>query len=1030
MKISRKTWLAGTSLAVALAGVSAPRAIAQGPGGEAADIVTVTGSLIARDGNLVETSPVTSVGAEAFDIQGTLRVEDLINNLPQAFAAQGQNIANGASGTASINLRGLGSSRTLTLMNGRRLPYGSTNIYAPDVNFIPAALVQRVDVLTGGASATYGADAVAGVVNFVLDTGFDGFRIDVNGAFFQHNNDNPIQSLLSEFSAVNPDQFDVPTGNTTGGGSFDATAIWGGELDGGRGSFQSYLGYQHTEPLLQGEYDYGQCALGLRNSGQEFSCVGSPTNAVTNLLDLDTDYFFPNGSQWARVDPATGEFIDRDFVSDTFNFNPFNHYQRPNERFTGGVFVEYNLSDRSQVYSEFQFMSNRTNAQIAPSGVFGYGVGGDAGGINCDNPFLSAQQVDFLCREFPDGSFDADDDGNPRIDGLPDRIGYLPDGIVPNVLLLRRNVEGGPRNEDIRHTTFRGVLGVRGDFGASPFDYDVYAQYANTHRTDVYNNDLSIRRLSRALYAVDDGSGNVVCNINADTDPSNDDPACVPYDILSGAGPDPAAVEYIVSPLHSEGNTEQWVISALITGDLKRYGFRSPYSRDGIAVAVGTEYREDYLDRRPDANYQAGDGAGQGGPRLPLRGRLYVVDIFGEMNVPLLQGQPFAELLGFDAAYRFSTYENFNASSYKIGADWAPTNDIRFRGSYQRAVRAPNIFELFAEQQIGLFDLTAGENGLFDPCASDGTTEPAATQEQCARTGVTTDQYGNIADNPAGQFNTLTGGNPELEPETSDTLTLGAVFTPTLIRGDMTISVDYFDISVTDFVGTVPQGLSLDQCLDTGDPFFCSLINRGVGGTLWAGQTGFITATNLNTGELSTSGVDINASWGFDLSPRTGGVDLSLIGTWLNDLVTQPLPSSGADQIYDCAGLYAAPCGIPNPEWRHQARLTWISPSDFSLSLTWRHIGEVTVAQASDQAALADSFAAVNQTLGAQNYFDIAGIYPVNDTVTLRAGINNVLDNDPPLSTVVGTGFGNGNTFPQVYDAMGRYLFFGAQFDF
>ncbi|NRA29638.1 MAG: TonB-dependent receptor [Parvularculaceae bacterium] len=1019
MKLTKKSnWLLQSSLLAAVAATALPAAALAQDDEDEGDVIRVTGSLIQRDGNLVETSPVTTVSAEAFDIEGTLRVEDLINNLPQAFAAQGANLANGSTGTASINLRGLGASRTLTLMNGRRMPYGSVNVYAPDVNFIPAALVKQVDVLTGGASATYGADAVAGVVNFILDDEFEGFRIDANGSFFQHNNDNDIQSLLEEFAAGNPDQYAVPNGSTTGGGAFDITAIWGGSFDGGKGSFQAYAGYQHVEELLQADYDYSQCALGTRNDGTEFTCAGSSTNQFSNLLELDSGYAFPNGSVWARVDPAAGEFVDRNFVSDTFNFNPFNHFQRPNERYSAGFFVNYEVNDKLEVYSEFQFMDNRTNSQIAPSGVFGLGVSGSNGGINCDNPFLSAQQVDFLCGEIADGALDTDDDGNPVFDMMPDRAALAADGVAP-VLILRRNVEGGERNQDIRHTTFRGTIGARGQIGDSAFDYDIYAMYSNTHRIDVYNNDLSIQNIQRALYAVDDGNGGVACRVNVDDDPSNNDPNCVPYDIFSGAAPDPAAVNYIVSPLNRDGDTKQWVLSALVTGDLTEYGFKSPYSTDGAAVAFGIEYREDFVESNPDRGFQTGDGAGQGGPTNPIQGRVDVLDVFAELNLPLMQGQPWAEILGVDAAYRFSSYENFETNSYKFGADWAPTTDVRFRGSYQRAVRAPNIFDLFTVQGIGLFDLSVGSNGIFDPCA--GTT-PAATAAQCANTGVTAAQYGNIADNPAGQFNNLTGGNPDLDPETSDTFTIGAVITPSFLPG-LTVSLDYFDITVEDFIDTVPEELALNNCLNTGDDFFCSLVNRGNGGTLWANQTGFITATNVNTGELATSGLDVNASYEMELGEGLGDLRFNFVGTWLEKLEITPLPG---EDSFDCAGFYGGQCTTIErpaaPEWRHQFRTTWTTPIDLSLNATWRFVDGVE--------AFGANVAPINSELDSQNYLDVSAIYPVNDMITLRAGINNILDNDPPLSSIVGTAPGNGNTFPQIYDSFGRFVFFGAQIDF
>jgi|TARA_R110001583_G_scaffold112612_1_gene262009 outer membrane receptor protein involved in Fe transport len=984
-------------------------AVTEAGGEEEASVqqtIVVTGSLIPQSGNLVETSPVTSLSSADFDVRGVVRAEDMINSLPQAFGAQGSNLANGATGTSSVDLRGLGATRTLTLLNGRRLPYGSLNTAAPDINFIPSALVKKVDILTGGASATYGSDAVSGVVNFMLDTDFEGVRIEGNYSFYQHDNSNSyIQGILSDFAAGNPSQYTVPEGSTSDGETVDLTAAFGGKLDNGRGHVMGYVSYQNTKEVLQANRDYSQCALSTANGGEDFTCAGSSTNQFTNILDLGGN--LPTDAEiWARVDPLTDQFVERTFDSDTFNYNPYNHYQRPNERYSFGTFANYDINEYVNAYAEMMFMDNRTNSQIAPSGVFGYGVAGENGGINCDNPFLSAQQVDFICT---DRGASGDD-----IAGLGD------------VLFLRRNVEGGNRNNDIRHTTYRGVLGFQGTIGDTPWGYDVSAVYANVHRSEVYNNDLSISKMSKALYAVDDGEGNIVCAVNADADPNNDDAACAPYDIFSGAGPSDAALAYIVNPLFRDGDVKQTVVTAKTFADLADYGLVSPMAEEGVKVAFGVEYRRDSLDSNPDGNFQSGDGAGQGGSTNPISGSQEVYDYFAEVNAPLIEGYEGIESLGIDLAYRRSNYDAVSSDAYKIGLEYAPVEDIRFRGSFQRAVRAANIFELFATQSIGLFDLTQASNGNYDPCSGN---TPAATAAQCANTGVTAAQYGSIADNPAGQFNTLTGGNPNLEPESSDTYTLGFVATPSMVPG-LTFSVDYFDITVEDLVDTVDQNQALNSCLTTGSDFFCSLITRGNGGTLWAGQSGYITATNINTGELSTSGVDFLASYSLDLDAR-GGLDFDYVGTWLQSLETKPLPTSGAEDIYDCVGLYGGSCGASNPEYRHKASITWSAPSGaVSVTGTWRYYDFVKVVGSSDQAALSGSFAAINKKLDAQNYLDLSGNWMATDTISLRAGINNIMDEEPPLSSIVGTAPGNGNTYPQVYDAFGRYIFLGATLDF
>jgi len=964
--------------------------------------VVVTGSLIPQSGNLTATSPVTELGAEQFDIRGTLRAEDLINTLPQAFGAQGSALANGGTGTASINLRGLGSERTLVLMNGRRLPYGSLNISAPDINSIPTQLVKRVDVLTGGASATYGSDAISGVVNFVMNDDFEGFQIDANYSFYQHNNDGELQGLLEEYAARNPSQYRVPDGSTIDGEGVDITLMAGGDFDNGRGHATAFAAYQNVNEVLQGDRDYSQCALGTRNGGTEFSCAGSATNQFTNLQDV-----FGNITPTGVSATDNGTFRPYNGATDTFNFNPYNHYQRPNQKYTFGTFLNYEITDNIEAYGEFMFVENETNSQIAPSGVFGYGVAGGNGGVNCNNPFLSAQQASYIgCdTRAPDAVVGADPEGL--------------NGPAEYLIALRRNVEGGPRNNDIRHQTFRNVIGIRGDLEDTSIGYDLYASFSKVVRSEVYNNDLSIAKLTNALYAVPDGNGGVACNINVDADPTNNDPNCAPYDIFSPAGPSQAALDYVVSPLNRNGDVTQTVISGKMFGSFGDYGLVSPMAVDAPGWALGAEYRRDTIDSNPDANFQSGDGAGQGGPTQAIAGAQNVVDIFAELDIPLVQEKPGVYDLNLDMAYRKSFYDEVDSDAYKVGLQYAPTADIMFRGSFQRAVRAANIFELFSPAGLTLFDPSDG-----DPCAGPN---PIFTQAQCANTGLDPAQYGSTSlTNPAGQYNILTGGNPDLDPEESDTYTIGAVFTPTFLDG-LTVSLDYFSIEVEGYISTVPPETAINQCAQSGDAFFCSLINRGAGGTLWASNTGYFIATNVNTGSLETTGFDLQANYSYDAgSAGVFGIDYA--GTYLDSLEVQSLPDASVTPPFDCVGLYAGRCQSnfgngANPEYRHKASLSW-TPTDGKMSITgtWRHYSEVELD--------ATSPAPINATLDAQDYLDLSASYQLLDNTGIRFGVNNVTDEDPPLSSVVGTAPGNGNTYPQVYDALGRYVFFGATVDF
>ena len=252
------------------------------------------------------------------------------------------------------------------------------------------------------------------------------------------------------------------------------------------------------------------------------------------------------------------------------------------------------------------------------------------------------------------------------------------------------------------------------------------------------------------------------------------------------------------------------------------------------------------------------------------------------------------------------------------------------------------------------------------------------------------------------------------------------MFTPSFVDG-LTVSLDYFSIEVEGYISTVPAETSINQCALTGDQFFCSLINRGTGGTLWANPTGFFIATNVNTGSLETTGFDLQANYTYDAG-STGVFSFDYVGTYLDSLEVQSLPDASVTPPFDCVGLYGGRCQSnfgngANPEYRHKASATWM-PLDGKLSVTgtWRHFSEVDLDAANP--------APINATFEAQDYFDLSSSYQLLDNTRIRFGVNNVTDEDPPLSSVVGTAPGNGNTYPQVYDALGRYIFMGATVDF
>ncbi|MEF9930217.1 MAG: TonB-dependent receptor [Massilia sp.] len=914
--------------------------------------VEVTGSRIAT-ANLESISPVTVVNAKDIKLEGVRSVESLLNNLPQVFADQGGSVSNGSTGTATVNLRNFGADRTLVLVNGRRLPAGSPRNPAADLNQIPVGLVKRVEVLTGGAGAIYGSDAVAGVVNFIMDDNFQGVQIDSNYQFYNHQ-----QNGGPAADAATRRNFQLPGDKSADAKVKDISLTMGGNFADGRGNAVVFLGYKKEDPLLQSERDFTACSLGGSTTGDTFNCGGSGTSFPGRFLV---------GTRSFTVADANGGVRPYIGANDAYNFGPLNYFRRPSERYTFSSFTHYDINDKTRVYGEASFHDDSTVAQIAPSGLFGLDASG-ANAITFENPLLS--------------------------NAWRQTLGLNAPGDTADLVIFRRNVEGGGRRDDLNHTSYRGVVGVKGDVGN--WKYDVFAQVGKVRYAETYFNDFSVARSARALDVVPGANGAPVCRSTL----NGIDPNCVPYNIWSLGGITKEALTYLQTPGFQRGSTSQTVQGVNLSTDLGEYGLKLPTSTEGIGLALGWEHRTEKLSLDNDAAFESGDLAGQGGPTKNVSGQFSVRDYYAETRIPILQKQPFADQLNVTASYRKSDYSTGQkTSSYGAGIEWAPIKEAKFRFSYQRAARAANVVELYTPAGLGLYDMSS------DPCAGE---TPTATLAQCARTGVTAAQYGNIVDSPAQQYNQITGGNTNLAPEESDSYTLGLVLTPTR---NTSVTIDAFDMKVNGIIGGLPATTSLESCLATGDPTFCSLITRDRLGTLWALETAQIVATNQNLGMASTKGIDLGANWNTKLG-AWGSLNLSLMGTYLKEFKQQDLP--GGD-TRDCAGLHGPTCGVPLPKWRHKVRAVWGTPwNGVELGATWRYVRGVDLDTESEPA---------DASLGARNYLDLVGSWQINRNFTLRAGMNNALDKDPPLSGVVAAVYGNGNTYPQVYDAMGRHIF-------
>ncbi len=1012
-------------------------AAAAQPAAQEGQEVVITGSRIPAP-NLTAVSPVTVLNSQDVRLQGVTRTEDLINSLPQAFAGQGGNLANGASGTATVDLRGLGANRTLVLINGRRLVPGDPALPTPDINVVPASIVSRVEVLTGGASSVYGSDAVSGVVNFVMDTDLEGVRVDAQYSFYQHNN----RDRSGIGAALDARGFGYPRGNVADGGTYDLSVALGAGFDDGRGHVVAYATYRQLEAVTQGRRDYSACASQARTPAQAaanppggfpgaplFFCGGSATSANGTVFAID-------GGTSTTLQIGPNRTLIGGFTP--YNFAPTNFFQRPDERYTFGAFARYEISPALQPYLEVMFMNDRTLAQIAPSGNFG-----NTFTINCGspaaptvnspgvgNPLLSAQQRGILCdtENLIDTSGQAvgTAGGTDIVQVLIDPNTGLP-YVQGQAQILRRNVEGGGRVSDIEHTNFRTVVGMRGDL-SDVWSYDMYYQFAQTNFALTYQNDFSVTRLGRALDVVDNPNTpgvDPVCRSALD----GTDPSCVPWDIWATGQVTPAMLAYLQTPGFQRGNVQQTVASASLTGNLGSWGLQFPWANSGVGIAVGVEYRKEHLELQTDVAFQtlpSSDLAGQGAPTLPVQGDFDVREAFAELRIPIIEDS-FIYNLSLEAGYRYSDY-NFGGRSvstdtYKIGVDLSIVRDIRFRAAYNRAVRAPNIQELFAPQRVAL-------NGNGDPCAG---AAPQASLAACQAMGVSNVQYGTIQPNPAGQYNGLIGGNPNLEPEVADSYTVGVVLRPSFIPR-LAITVDWFRIKIDQPIQPVGQDVILATCAATLDPTFCGLVQRDQFGSLWRTGAGFVRDLNINIGEFETRGIDVGVSYSMEIGSM-GGLSFNLVGTWLDELVTD----NGVSEPYNCAGLYGPICTIPNPEWRHKFRVTYSHPSGLGLSAQWRHFSGVDVENSSNQATLTQAFAPFNASIPAQNYFDLTLTARIGDHYNFRLGVNNILDREPPI---IGANGGNtiinscaavvcsGNTFPNVYDAMGRYIFAGVTLNF
>jgi iron complex outermembrane receptor protein len=963
--------------------------------------IVVTGSRIASP-NQVSTSPIQVISAQSIQVSGKTDISDIISQLPQNFTNDlGQDLGNGTSGltaaggVATADLRGLGPSRTLVLIDGRRLGVGSPNTAiaepAPDLDQIPVGLVERVEVVTGGASAAYGSDAIAGVVNFIMKKNYEGFQIDGQmGENWHDNNDTFMQGLVRQFG------YTPPTGTAEDGRNRTFAMLMGTNYADGKGNITAFLSYRHADPVYSSQRDFGACQLGPTQD------TNGNINGVTCIGSSNSNWFEPTaGSNANTIYSVSGHsFVPQGSVATTppasFNSQPYITMTREDDRYNAAFMAHQEINDAFQPYAQFFFMDDKTHQQVAPAALFKDSNPLDPTGagdyyINCSNPLLSAQQRGILCTP----AQIAADTANPGSATVQVRIG-------------RRNVEGGDRYTDFEHTNYRTVFGAKGDF-ADAWSYDVYGQYFYTKFTDSNNKYLNYLAIGNALL-VTGTAANPKCISGT---------GCVPYNIFSDGGVTQAALNYLYELGTAQGASTLRTLHADITGKLGNYGITSPLASEGVALNVGVEHRNDHEYLQPDSAEESGLLSGFGSAVAPIDNGISVSEQFLELRAPLVQDKPGAKDLLFDTGYRRSDYSTAGVTNtYKFEVQYAPIADYRLRVSYDRAIRAPSVAELFTPPIVGL--TTIGP----DPCAPPIT----FTLLQCERTGVTAAQYnsGSIPQGTANQLSQQTSGNPALKPEQADTYTLGVNFAPSQLP-HLTGSLDYYHINIKDEVGVIPYLVVVSNCANTGDPTYCSQIVRSPSTGSLTGNSnasgGYVIQQLYNLGSAINSGIDAQLGYKLDLPPGFGAVSFALNGSYLLRSETQPLPGA---HTYDCAGLFGATCQTINPRWHHIFRTTWDTPWNVSASLTWRYIGAVSEDNNSSDPTLHFSYWGAydyyNATIPSVSYLDLEATWNINTKVQVRAGANNVLDKDPPLIDSGLVAGGAANTY-STYDMFGRQLF-------
>lgn len=953
---------------------NAPATAQTGQGGDASTI-TITGSRILRDREAASV-PVTTVRDTDLKLSGTVNAEELLNSLPQFVPAttSASNSLASATGTgaATVDLRGLGANRNLVLVNGRRYVFFDAS-QVTNINTIPAALIRRVEVVTGGASAVYGSDAISGVVNYILRDDFDGVEARAQ----------------------------VGLDSRGDGGVADFTLTAGRALGGGRGNAVLSLNYVDRQPILTSERGYSAVNLvdvtvgGVRQLGPGGSSFvpngryfGLPTTpaaiaarpglaaayAAAGLTGIGANGFIPDDSG-SNVRPYNAG-------TDFFDFLRDNYLRVPQQRLALTSLAHYDLSDRVTAFFEGAYSRNKTTVGFASSFI------NETLPIEVNNPYIGAGLRGVL------QTLDQTETGAAANDG---RV---------NLGFARRLIEAGPRRNLDERDAWRVLLGLRGDLGsvgpATDLAWETYVSYARSKNTQLQTGNVSRTAFARGLLSAP-GSGAA--------------PVVNPFGPnISAAGIEAIQVESV-----NIDDTDLKVAAANLNGKL----WQLPAGR--MSFSLGGEWRASSVDFQPDVLLAAGDIAGFN-PITATNGEIKVWELLGELRVPLLKDAAIAKELAVNVAARYSDYDLQAVGgvwTYQAGIDWQLNNQVSAGAQFQRAIRAPNVGEAFGGTRN--FPVAA-----TDPCAQQAAVTNAALRALCISTGVPAAAAGTAALQPNAQIPGVLGGNPSLNEESSDTFTTGLVLTPSAMPG-FRATLDYYDIRVTGAISPLAGGVNsiLDLCYNQireADSVACRAISRNPASGVIDVQFP-VTALNENIGRLQTSGVDLqlnqrlNAAFG--LFGNTSRFDLALAASWLRRFTVTPVQELPG-QFNDCTGLYGPTCGEPKAKLKTTTRLSWTT-GPLLLSVRHRHLGAVgldvlQLPARRGATAPAASTEAVPR-IAAQNYIDLSFNLQLNPQVALWGGINNVFDKTPPL---LGSRQRRNNTYPDTYDYAGAEFFLGA----